>query len=120
MVIAHSLDEILYQRNSVVTVGTFDGIHLGHQKILSELLACKNAAKRRSVVISFHPHPREIVGRGPVGLLTTLDERLNLFETYAVDITLIIDFTFEFSRQTSLEFYERYVVKGTGVMEVIV
>jgi riboflavin kinase / FMN adenylyltransferase len=120
MIVARSLHELKYQRNSVVTVGTFDGVHLGHRAIIQKLTTRAQARKGRSVVITFEPHPREVVGRGPVKLLSTLHERLANLEQLHVDDAIVLEFTYEFSRQTSHDFYEQYVVKGIGVEEIIV
>jgi riboflavin kinase/FMN adenylyltransferase len=72
------------------------------------------------VVVTFDPHPRSVVGRSPVGLLTTVDERIRLLEGTGIDVVLILGFTYEFSRQSAAEFYERYILRGTGVREVVV
>ena len=120
MLVARSLSEITYDANSVVTIGTFDGVHLGHHAIIREVVGRARQRNGRSVVITFEPHPREIVGRGPVKQLATLEERLSLIESLDIDAALVLEFTYEFSRQTSREFYERYVVKGVGVQEVVV
>lgn len=120
MIIARSLSEIPHNQKSVVTVGTFDGVHLGHQQIVKRLKEHAQRRSSRNVVITFHPHPREVVGRGPVKLLTTVDERVTLLERLGIDVLLIVDFTYEFSRQTPREFYEHHIVHGIGVEEVIV
>ncbi|MBI4548458.1 MAG: bifunctional riboflavin kinase/FAD synthetase [Ignavibacteriae bacterium] len=120
MIIVHSLQEVKYQNNSIITVGTFDGVHRGHQSIIKEVTTRARSRNSRSVIITFQPHPREIIHRSPVKLLTPLEERLELFDQFDVDITLVLQFTYTFSRQSSREFYERYVVKGIGVSEVIV
>jgi riboflavin kinase/FMN adenylyltransferase len=72
------------------------------------------------VVITFEPHPREIVGRGPIQRLTTLDERLVILEGLGIDLVLVLEFTYAFSRLTPREFYERYVIRGVGVRQVVV
>jgi riboflavin kinase / FMN adenylyltransferase len=120
MRVARSLYEVTYLKNSIVTVGTFDGVHLGHMAIIEEMSSRAVKNQSRSVVVTFEPHPREVVGRGPVKLLSTLQERLHFLEQLHVDQTLVLEFTYDFSRQTPREFYERYIVNGTGVSQVIV
>jgi riboflavin kinase/FMN adenylyltransferase len=120
VIVARALQEVPSEKNSVVTVGTFDGIHLGHLSILLELTTHARERSGRSIVFTFDPHPREVVGKGGVRWLTTLEERIELLRGAGVDILLVIPFTFEFSRMSSREFFERYVVKGVGVSEVIV
>jgi len=122
MRVLHSLSEISRDKNSVVTVGTFDGIHRAHQEIIRELVNRARMREGRSVLITFDPHPKEVVAstRGPVRLLTTLEERIALLEPLNVDLIFVIPFTLEFSRLTSEEFYRQYVVNGMGVSEVVV
>jgi riboflavin kinase/FMN adenylyltransferase len=122
MIVARSITEIKLEKNSVVTVGTFDGVHRAHQEIVREVVHRARRIEGRSVVVTFDPHPKEVVGKFsvPIHLLTTVDERIALFDALKVDVLLVIRFTVEFSQQRSHEFYERYLVKGTGVSEVVV
>jgi riboflavin kinase/FMN adenylyltransferase len=117
---ARGLEQAGFDERSVVTIGTFDGMHLGHRAILSEVLGKRSSGGGRSVVVTFDPHPRSVVGGSPVALLTTLDERLGLLEGTGIDLALVLEFTYEFSRQSAAEFYERYILRGTGVREVVV
>jgi len=119
MIIARSLGEVSPNPRSFVTVGTFDGVHLGHARIIKELTTRAAARFGRSVLITFEPHPRDVVGRGKVKWLTSLDERLSVIGDLGIDFVLVIEFTYDFSRLSSREFYEKYVVRGTGVSEVI-
>ena len=122
MKIVRSVTELARDRNSVVTIGTFDGVHLAHQEIVREVLHRARMREGRSVVITFDPHPKEVVesGAGNVQLISTVDERIELLRAMNVDILFLINFTFEFSRSTPSEFYRNYVVDGIGVSEVVV
>ncbi|MBI5473721.1 MAG: bifunctional riboflavin kinase/FAD synthetase [Ignavibacteriae bacterium] len=122
MIVARSITEVARETNSVVTVGTFDGVHRAHQEIVREVVLRAKQNAGRSVVITFDPHPKEVVAskRGPVQLLTTIDERIELLNRQQIDLLVIIPFTYEFSQQTSREFYERTVVGRIGVSEVVV
>jgi riboflavin kinase/FMN adenylyltransferase len=122
MKIARSLAEIQRDPRSVVTVGSFDGVHLAHKEIIRTLVTHAAACKGRSVLVTFDPHPSEVVSssRGPVGLLTTMNERIKLLSTLDIDLLFIVKFTFEFSQLTSQEFYQSYVVDRLGVSEVVV
>ncbi|MFN0158233.1 MAG: bifunctional riboflavin kinase/FAD synthetase [Bacteroidota bacterium] len=121
MNVVRGLDGIACDPGSVVTVGTFDGVHLAHREIIREVVSRARMKEGRSVVVTFDPHPRQVLGgASTVRLLTTLEERIPLIETLGVDELLVIPFTYEFSRLSSREFYETYVVKGIGVREVIV
>lgn len=122
MKVVHGLEGVEHDRSSVVTVGTFDGVHLAHREIINEVVDRGRRSQGRSVVISFNPHPREIVGGGkdPVRLLTTLHERVSLLETLHVDLLVLVPFTREFSLLSPRDFFIRYVVQGIGVSEVVV
>ncbi len=120
MEVVYSLSDIRYNKNSVVTVGTFDGVHLGHKEIIRELISRAKNISGRSVLITFNPHPREVVGRGPTKLLTTIDERLEILKKSGTDIVYVINFTFEFSRLPYDQFYQDYIFSKIGVDEMIV
>ena len=122
MIVARSLNELARDKNSVVTVGTFDGVHRAHREIVREVVKRARSYGGRSVVVTFEPHPKEVVAsaKGPVSLLTTMEERIELLGEMEIGVLLIVEFTYEFSRLTSREFYRRYVVEGTGVREVVV
>ncbi|TAK55292.1 MAG: bifunctional riboflavin kinase/FAD synthetase [Bacteroidetes bacterium] len=120
MDVIHNIEMMRYEPRTVLTIGTFDGVHLGHQKILQSAVERAKNLATRSVVVTFDPHPREIVGKGPVEHLSTLDERLGYLEQIGIDETLVIDFTAEFSQTTAVSFYENYLVKKIGVCEVVI
>jgi len=122
MKVARSLKEMSREQNSAVTVGTFDGVHLAHREIIRETVSRARIKGGRSVVVTFDPHPKEVVAsaEGSVRLLSTVDERIDLIGEQNVDVLLVLEFTFVFSRIGSREFYRDYVVRGTGVQEVVV
>jgi riboflavin kinase/FMN adenylyltransferase len=129
MVIVHSLDEVRRNKDSVITIGTFDGVHLAHQKIIGEVRQRAKERNGRSVVVTFNPHPKEIVGRTKpkdggdvahtVELLTTHEEKLDLLSRLDIDLVFVVPFTYEFSRKPFREFYTEYIINGIGVSEVI-
>ena len=121
MKLVRQLSEIPYNKNSVVTVGSFDGVHRAHREIIAEVVGHARVLKGRSVVVTFDPHPREVLGskRGPFKLLTTPEERKAICEELGVDLFFVIPFDFAFSRQSSRDFYIKYLVNGIGVSEVI-
>ncbi len=120
MVVVNSIEEIKFFKNTIITIGTFDGVHRGHQLIIRTLTKQAIENNYRSVLITFDPHPREVVGKGPVHLLTTLNERLKIVESFNVNYVVVLKFTHEFSLQSAREFYERYIIKGIGVTKVVV
>ncbi|HUI09795.1 MAG TPA: bifunctional riboflavin kinase/FAD synthetase [Bacteroidota bacterium] len=122
MIVARRLEDAGRDAASVVTVGTFDGVHLAHAEIIREVVTRARMREGRSVVVSFDPHPKQVVGAraGVVDLLSTIDERIALIGALGVDVLLLLEFTYAFSRITPEEFYRSYIVQGTGVDEVIV
>ena len=118
---AFRLNEVEHEKSSVVTVGSFDGFHRAHQLIIRQAVERARKSAGRSVVITFEPHPQEIVGKGgnSVQLLTSPEERQKFFEDYGIDVLLVLTFDYEFSRQSFREFYVTYIVNGTGVSHVV-
>lgn len=122
MIQARSLSQIEQKVDSVCTVGSYDGLHRAHQKIIAEVSERASMHGMRSVVITFDPHPKEVVksAKGPVELLTTIDERIAVLRQMNIDVLYIIPFTYEFSRLSSRDFYKQYIVDGLGAKEVVV
>ena len=122
MIVAHSVKEACRDAGSVVTVGTFDGVHRAHAEIIREVVSRAKMREGRSVVVTFDPHPKQVVGPppGPVELLSTIGERVELIGMLGVDILLVLEFTYAFSRISPEDFYRTYIIDGTGVDEVIV
>lgn len=109
MNVFYQIDDVPFLENTVITIGTFDGIHRGHQHILKKLKNESISNNRRPIVITFDPHPQIIVQRTDkpeMHLLTTITERLELFEQHGVENVLVIDFNYEFSKQEPEEFIE--------------
>lgn len=119
MTIVHRLEEIPYEKNSVVTVGSFDGVHRAHQDVLAEVVRRARSRKGRSVILTFEPHPKEVLSGNPVPLLTPLEEKERLCGSLGVDLFFVIPFTYEFSRQSSRDFFVNYLVNRIGVSEVV-
>lgn len=107
--------------NTCVTIGTFDGLHLGHQNILDVL---KNIAEEKNLnttVVSFDPHPRRIVKESfDIKILTTIEEKREFLEELGVDNFYIINFTEEFSKQSSEEFVKNYIVDRFDAKHIVV
>ncbi len=116
----HGLDEVCRDSASVLTVGTFDGVHLGHQAILRYLQERAAALGGISAVLSFHPHPREIVEETALSLLTTIDERADLMATMGLGQLIVLPFTKEFSRLSAEAFVEDVLVRGIGAREIVI
>jgi riboflavin kinase/FMN adenylyltransferase len=121
MRIVQQLDDVTYDRNSVVTVGSFDGIHRAHAELFRQAVARATHRKGRSVVVTFEPHPKEIVGAHPeeVRLLTTPDERSEACAEAGIDLLVVLRFDRTFAGLSSREFTKRFLVEGIGVAEVV-
>jgi riboflavin kinase/FMN adenylyltransferase len=106
---------------AVVTSGTFDGVHIGHQKILSRLREVSRQYGGESVVITFWPHPRLVVSTDSqdLKLLSTIEEKIEMLDRMQVDHLLIIPFTKEFSLLTSEEFINRILVEKIGTKRLV-
>jgi len=98
--------------NAVITIGTFDGVHFGHQQILSLMKSAAKQVNGETVIITFHPHPRKIIGanKAPIYLLNTLDEKINLLEKYRIDHLVIIPFTEKFAQQSAEDYIADFLV----------
>lgn len=110
-----------FDKKSAITVGTFDGIHSGHKKIIEKLNAVKKSKGLRSVIITFDPHPQIVLRNKAkdIKILTTLEEKLEIFEQLGIDIAYVINFTKEFSQTTADEFYKNYLINKIGLSDLI-
>jgi len=108
--------------NAVLTIGTFDGVHLGHRKIIDALGERAKAIGGESVIFTFHPHPRKVVAPGETNLrlLTTLDEKIGLLEQSGIDHLIIYPFTKEFSELTYEEFVEKVLVNQIHTQYLVI
>lgn len=108
--LAGSLPEF---RNAVVTIGTFDGVHKGHQQILGQLKEEAAKINGETVIITFHPHPRKIVSSvpGDVKLLTTLAEKKILLEKAGIDHLVVVPFDHHFANQSADEYITDFLCK---------
>jgi riboflavin kinase/FMN adenylyltransferase len=116
------IDRLPAFRKAVITIGTFDGVHLGHQKIISQLKAEARKIDGETVIITFHPHPRKVVHAesNPVELINTIEERVELFEAKGVDHLVIVPFTFGFSELTPREYVEKFLAAKFAPAVVII
>lgn len=111
MKVYRSLQQLPVFTNAVVTIGTFDGVHLGHQQIIRQLCAEAKAKGGESVLISFYPHPRKIVQpERYIPELTTLEERIELLKQQGLDNLVVVPFNKEFSQQTAQQYIKNFLV----------
>jgi len=117
-----NLDEVNLIKRPVLTIGTYDGVHLGHQKIIHYLNTKAKQVGGESVVFTFHPHPRMVLHPNDhnLELLQTIDERAKKLEQAGVDHLIIFPFSKEFSRLTAIEFIRDILVNKIGIHTLVV
>jgi len=118
----YNLSDFTPLKKAVVTSGTFDGVHLGHQKILQILRETTKASGGESVVLTFWPHPRMVVSQDSQGLklLSTIDEKIELLEQQGVNHLLIVPFTREFSELSSEEYVQSILLDTIGTKKLVI
>lgn len=116
------ISDVTYNRNTVLTVGTFDGVHRGHRTIIDKVVEKAKSRGARSVVVTFDPHPRDILNPSNDGikLLTTLHERAEILSDLGIDQLVVIPFTRDFSLLTSEEFIHDIIYQKIGVEEFVI
>lgn len=112
MKVYRNINDFKPVKNAIVTIGTFDGVHLGHQAIFRKMTADAKELGGETVVVTFHPHPRLVLNIDSSNLrfITTQEKKLEIFEKTGIDNVVIIEFTREFSRTTSETFIREYIV----------
>lgn len=108
-------------RNTVASIGIFDGVHRGHKKILHKLIVEAKRENAKSLVITFYPHPRALLNKdSKVPLLTSLEHRIRLIKDIGVDFLYVIRFTKSFSRIEPDDFIRKILVKGINIKALVV
>ena len=108
-------------KNSVVTIGTFDGVHVGHQKIINRLVHIAETNKLQALVLTFFPHPRMVVQKdSSIKLINTIDEKAAQLQQLGVDHLVLKEFTKTFSRLSALEYVRDVLVNKLKVKHIIV
>jgi riboflavin kinase/FMN adenylyltransferase len=123
MNIYRSIDEVQYIPTTALTVGTFDGVHIGHRAIIGKMLEESEIDRYRDLVITFDPHPRHVLfepNRPEVHLLTNIEERLKRLEVAGVNNVLVIPFSSEFANMTPPEFVAEVLKKKVGLKKIYV
>lgn len=120
MEIIEEIGKIEQPEPSVLTVGTFDGFHRGHQSLLNRMQSIRTSEKMLSTIVTFDPHPRKVLTGQAVPILTTRQEKLNIFEENQIDRVVVLEFTKAFAEQTSREFVRSYLVEKLGVRHMVI
>lgn len=122
MQIVTSVDSLETIQNPILTIGTFDGVHIGHQKIIHQINEIANNVNGSSTLFTFHPHPRMVLnptGHG-VQLIQSQEEKQHKLARLGLNTMIVFPFTKSFSQLTATEFVEEYLVKKIGVKTVVI
>lgn len=122
MKIYRNIEDFIPVDNAVVTIGTFDGVHIGHQKILDVLKECAKDVKGETVLLTFFPHPRMVLQPGDdnLRLINTIDEKIHRLAKNGIDHLIITPFTTEFSQQTPEEYIRDILINKIGTRKIVI
>lgn len=122
MKIYHNLTDFTKLDNAFVTIGTFDGVHYGHQKIIKRLIEKAKADGGESVILTFFPHPRMILDpeNQSLKMINTINEKAEILEQLGVDHLIITPFTRDFSNQSPADYIQNILVNQIGTKHIII
>ncbi len=121
MTTVHSISKYTAQEPIVITIGTFDGVHIGHRKILEKVINHAKDATLKSAVLTFFPHPRMVLQKdADIKLLNTLEEKKVILNKMGLDILVVHPFTIEFSRLTATEFVRDLLVNKLRSKKIVI
>ena len=121
MEIIHSLSNYKNTKKAIVTIGTFDGVHIGHQQIIKRLVEEAKKTNKESVLLTFFPHPRMVLQKDvTIKLINTIDERAKLLRKTGLDYLIIHPFSKEFSRLTALDFVRNILVNQLNTSKLVI
>jgi riboflavin kinase/FMN adenylyltransferase len=119
--IVENIASFFTDEKTFVTIGTFDGVHFGHQKILEKLVSEAKKAGKKSVLLTFFPHPRMVLQKdATIELINTIEERSKLLEKTGLDYLIIHPFSKAFSKTTALEFVKDILVSTFNISKLII
>ena len=109
-------------KNSVITIGTFDGVHKGHLKLIERINFLAKENNGESIIITFHPHPRIVINPEDksLRLLNTIEEKIYLLEKYGVDNLVIVPFSRDFSEQNAEDYISNFLVKNFHPKNIVI
>ncbi|WPR73204.1 bifunctional riboflavin kinase/FAD synthetase [Flavobacterium sp. NG2] len=121
MNIFHSIEDFSSSKKTILTLGTFDGVHIGHKKILDKLIQNTQNKEYESLVLTFFPHPRMVLqDKSEIKLLNTIPEKIELLESIGIENLVIHPFDESFSRLTAEEFVEKILVNQFHIHKIII
>jgi len=120
--IYHNIEDFVPVNNAIVTIGTFDGVHLGHQAILKKMIEDARAVNGETVVITFYPHPRLVlqIDSSSLKFISTQKRKIERLEAIGIDNLIIIEFTKSFSRTSSETFIKKFIVEPIKPYKLVV
>ena len=121
MEVYRSLDKIPFFPESVVTIGTFDGCHRGHQEVIKKVISTAESINKKSVLITFDPHPRHVLQEGnKLPMLMHVNRKLEILESLHLDVVILIPFNKNFSNVKAKDFLSNIVIKHFKPSSVII
>ena len=119
--IREKLENYSSKTPSVITIGTFDGVHIGHRKIINQLTTISSTDNLVSILLSFFPHPKMVLqSNNEIKLINTINEKQDLLSALNLDFLIIKEFTKEFSRLSALEFVRDILVNKLNAKHIII
>ncbi|HQV06529.1 MAG TPA: adenylyltransferase/cytidyltransferase family protein, partial [Chitinophagaceae bacterium] len=111
MQVHRDINQLPLIKNAVITIGTFDGVHMGHRQVIDKLISIAREIDGESVLVTFHPHPRKVVSSTILGirLINTLDEKITLLEQIGIDHLVIVPFTDAFANQSAEAYVQDFL-----------
>ena len=117
----NGIEDFLRIKPSIVTIGTFDGVHLGHQKILSKLVSEGKKSKLETIVLTFFPHPRKILNPSiQLSLLNTQSEKIELFKSSGIDNLITQKFNKDFSEYSAEKYVQKILVNKLKIKKILI
>lgn len=112
MQVHYDIDHLPIFNNAVITIGTFDGVHMGHRQIIEKLKREAKSINGETVIVTFHPHPRKVVSSTILGirLINTMEEKIGLLENLGIDHLVVVPFTDAFANQQAEDYVEHFLV----------
>lgn len=112
MQVHYDIEQLPVFRNAIITIGTFDGVHMGHRQIIDKLKTEAKSQNGETVIITFHPHPRKVVSSAILGirLINTLTERIDLLAQLGIDHLVVVPFTDAFANQAAEDYIKDFLV----------
>jgi riboflavin kinase / FMN adenylyltransferase len=121
MEIIKGLENIREKEDSVITLGTFDGLHLGHKKIIDTVVEAAHNKNKQSILVTFEPHPRLVLTDSvkTIRLLSTIDEKIEFLHSFRVDVVVIVNFNKEFANKSYRDFVKNILLEKLALTHLV-